>query len=288
MRLVSKRALLATTLIAPLVLTGCSIVDTFAVLTPKEKGSKRVIKSQNYGDNPRQTLDVYTPDVANGSQNSWPIIVFFYGGGWDSGSKEIYTWAGRALAALGYVVIIPDYRIVPEVVYPAFLDDCAMAVNYAYQHAHGWGGDKDRLVLMGHSAGAYNAAMLALDARFKMPKLSAVVGISGPYDFYPFDVPAAKAAFGNWPKGEETQPIFYARALKTPFLLLQSRSDIVVRTKNATALEAALKSLNTPVTLKLYDGVSHQDMVACLSIPFRGKAPVLKDTEDFLRGVFKA
>ena len=94
---------------------------------------------------------------------SRPVILFFYGGSWNSGRRQGYAFAARALAARGFVVIVPDYRLVPDAVYPDFLRDCAAAVRWARRNAGAHGGDGERIVLVGHSAGAYNAAMLALD-----------------------------------------------------------------------------------------------------------------------------
>lgn len=284
---VSKRNFLAALPLLGLssLVTGCSTGEILNAVVPKDEGSHRVAKDIAYGANARQTYDLYAPKKPKGDL---PLIVFYYGGGWYAGDKSLYSFVGRALAALGYLVAVPDYRLYPEVRYPDFLSDCALAFEYIRQNARAHGGNPNKIALMGHSAGAYNAVMLALDDHYLKlsddanSPLRAVIGISGPYDFYPFDVKASQQAFGAWPRPEETQPISYARTLKTQFLLMQSRDDEVVGMRNLTSLEAKLKAVNTPVETRLYDKINHQDMIACLSKPLRHKASVLADVKAFL------
>ena len=139
---------------------GCSVGSLLASLTP-DSGSRR-IAGQAYGGDPRQRLDVFLP----ASSGPWPIVMFFYGGSWNGGSRETYRFVGEALAAQGCLVVIPDYRVYPQVRYPAFLEDCAAATGWTMRNLERLGGDPSRLILFGHSAGAYNAAMLALDPRW--------------------------------------------------------------------------------------------------------------------------
>lgn len=264
-------------------LAACNTLSLFNTFTPKEGSVRHLAKDVAFGDDPRQRYDVYAPKRDTGPL---PVLVFFYGGNWASGSKDDYVWMGHALASMGYVVVVPDYRLVPQARYPDFVFDGAAAVKHAVAHAKDYGGDGSRLALMGHSAGGYIAAMLPLDPQYlgDLP-VKAVVGLAGPYDFYPFDVAASRDAFGYWPKPEETQPITHARKIDTHFLLMHSRADKVVMTKNAVNLDKALRDKGTPSTLKLYDGLSHQDMAAAFSIPFRGKGTVFADSRAFLASV---
>ncbi|EGF92110.1 alpha/beta hydrolase domain-containing protein [Asticcacaulis biprosthecium C19] len=275
----SKRSLLAVGVGA--FLAGCNTLSLFNRFTPKDGGVRRVARDVAFGDDPRQRYDVYAPAGKTGL----PVLVFFYGGGWNSGSKDDYGWMGHALASMGYVVAVPDYRLVPDVLYPVFLEDNAAAVKHVLAHAADYGGDGARLGTIGQSAGGYAAAMMALDPRY-LPEstINACVGIAGPYDFYPFDVPASINAFGKWARPEETQPITYARKVATKFLLLQSRADIVVGVHNAVNLEKKLRDAGTDVTLKLYDGLNHQDTAAVYSVPFRKKGALFEDTRTFLIG----
>lgn len=263
------------------VLAACNTLNAFNALTPKDGNVRRVARNVAYGDDPRQSYDVYAPA---GTTTPLPLLVFFYGGGWDSGSKDGYVWMAHSLAAMGYVVALPDYRVVPQVHYPEFLRDSAAAVKHIIAHAAEYGADASRLALMGQSAGAYNAVMLALDPQYLgETKVTAVVGIAGPYDFYPFDVAASKNAFGQWTQPEDTQPVNHVRKLDTHFLLLQSRADTVVGKHNAVNLDKRLRAAGTKVTLKLYDRLNHQDTAAVFSIPFRGRGTLRADVQAFLK-----
>jgi acetyl esterase/lipase len=125
-----------------------------------QKAGITVTNDVSYGTGPRHTLDIYVPEKLTASA---PVVVFFYGGGWESGSKEMYRFIGYALAAQGLVVVIPDYRLHPDVEFPAFMNDAAEAVEWAHVNAARLGGDPDRLFLMGHSAGAQIATLLSMD-----------------------------------------------------------------------------------------------------------------------------
>jgi acetyl esterase/lipase len=178
---------------------------------------------------------------------------------------------------------------VPDVRFPAFLDDGAEAVLWVQDNIARYNGNPTRIGFMGHSAGAYEAVMLALDSKrltaagVDPGNVKAAVGLSGPYDFYPFDKPRSIAAFSQWPRPAETQPITYARADAPPLLLVTSEGDETVRPKNANNLAAKLRSLGAPVAVKNYGPLTHEEVVMALSVPFRAKAPVLADSIAFLR-----
>jgi acetyl esterase/lipase len=239
-----------------------------------------------FGDH-GQTLDVWRPRRSAGSK--LPVVVFFYGGGWHDGTRQGYAFAGRALAAQGFVVVIPDYRKVPNVRFPAFVADGAEATRWVRDHIDDYGGDHTRMAVMGHSAGAYIAAMLALDGRYLMATcadphlIKAAVGLSGPYDFYPFTADSAQAAFGQFPDPAETQPIHYARADAPPMLLVTSSKDVTVKPRNAIALRDKLKALGARVDFRNYPGLKHEEVAMALSKPFRAKAPVLADSVAFIK-----
>ncbi|HEX8622908.1 MAG TPA: alpha/beta hydrolase, partial [Allosphingosinicella sp.] len=192
-----KRLVAAVAMVLILVVMALTIdpLGTFNALMPKDRASMRVAQGVAFGDGPRLRLDLYAPRAASAAPR--PVIVFLYGGSWNSGRRQGYAFAGRALAAQGFVVVVPDHRLVPEVRYPDFLRDCAAAVRWARTGAARHGGDGTRIVLVGHSAGAYNAAMLALDPGLLGADRAAIrgfVGLAGPYDFLPLDDPATVAA----------------------------------------------------------------------------------------------
>jgi len=233
-----------------------------------------------------QTLDVWTP--ADKAVAPRPVLIFWYGGGWVKGDRRAYAFAARAYAKAGFVVVVPDYRKVPSIRFPAMLQDGAQAVKWARDHIADYGGDPNRIAFAGHSAGAYTVAMLALDRRWLRAEgvdpgiVKAAVGLSGPYNFYPFTSKRAIDALGNAADPTATQPIAFARADAAPMLLITSTKDTEVKPHNAYDLAARLKRLGAPVAMIDYPGLSHEDVAMALSTPFRGKAPVLADSVAFL------
>lgn len=263
---------------------ACSPLTTFDRLVPKDRDGVRVAKDLAYGDAPRQRLDVYVPRKACGRPR--PVVVFFYGGSWNSGTRAGYAFVGRALAARGFVTVVPDYRLVPDVHYPAFVEDGAAAVRWAISHADAYCGDGGSVVLMGHSAGAYIAAMLAVDPRWlgaSRPAVKGLVGLAGPYDFAPFDVAASRAAFGQSPDPAATQPVTWAGAGDPPALLLYGSDDTVVRPRNSEALAAKLRAGGVAVDERAYAKLGHIGILLALARPFRGRAPVLDDVAGFVQ-----
>ncbi len=262
-----------------------SPLHTFNTLVPKDGGSRELASDLAYGDHPRQQLDIYAP--VGGGENL-PVIVFFYGGSWNSGTRHGYDFAGRALAAQGFVVVMPDYRLVPEVRFPGFVEDAAMAVRWARANVADYGGDPSRIVLSGHSAGAYNAAMLAYDERWlgeDRASIRGFVGLAGPYDFLPLDTDSTRAAFGEWPELPETQPVNWAGAGDPPALLLHGSEDTTVKPRNATALQALLAEAGVEARVVEYPEVDHIDILIRLSRPLRSQTPVLDDLAAFARDV---
>ncbi|MEO7749089.1 MAG: alpha/beta hydrolase [Sphingomicrobium sp.] len=240
-----------------------------------------------FGDDPRLKLDVWVPPRPAAAPS--PVVLFFYGGGWVAGERGDYGFVGRALASLGFVTVIPDYRLVPQVRFPVFVEDGAKAVKWTLDHIARFGGDPRRIALSGHSAGSYIAAMLALDRHYLADAgmdpaiVRAAALLSGPYDFYPFTEQRGRDALGNWPRPLETQPISFVRRDAPPMLLMQGTADTIVQPRNSRRLAAALTSAGATVELKLYPGKSHIDTVKSLSPLFRGSTSALADTTAFLR-----
>lgn len=265
-----------------------SAFSLFNALSPKEWGSRRIANGLAYGADPRQVLDIFAP---RGRQSGLPVIFFVYGGGWTDGDRGNYEFAGRALAALGYIVVVPDYRLVPAVEFPAFLRDLALAFAFTVKTIAALGGDPGRIALMGHSAGAYNVAMLALDPRWLDPGLGqsikALVGLSGPYDFLPFDGPISIRVFGAVPDPKLTQPLQHAGPDAPPTFLGHGTEDKTVLPSNSKALAARLRNTGAPVTERYYEGLSHAMPLLALGRLLRSRAPVLSDVAAFLAGVFK-
>ena len=252
-----------------------------------DTGARVAVRGASFGADPRLKLDVYVPANAPAGAKL-PVVIFFYGGGWVDGARGDYGFAARAFASRGYVAVVPDYRLVPTVRFPTFVEDGALAVKWTRDHAAEFGGDPRRIAVSGHSAGAYIAAMLALDRHYLAavgvdPKIiRAAALLSGPYDFYPFTEVRGRDALGQWPRPAETQPISFARAEAPPMLLMHGTADTVVRPYNSQRLAAKLTALGAPVELRLYPGKSHVDTVKSLSPAFRGSTPALADAIAFL------
>ena len=270
-------------------LFACSpagLLNNISRLSPSGDSARLAAEAVPFGTDPRLKLDVWAPQRRSAS--SLPVVVFFYGGGWVAGERGDYGFAGRAFAARGFVAIVPDYRLVPNVRFPTFLQDGALAIKWARDHAAEFGGDPLRISLSGHSAGAYEAAMLALDRHYLTDVgvdpgiIRSAALLSGPYDFYPFTEQRGRDALGQWPHPAETQPITFARRDAPPLLLMHGTADTVVRPRNSERLAARLTALGAPVELRLYPGKSHVDTVKSLSPLFRGTTPALADSVAFL------
>ena len=248
-----------------------------------------------YGPGPRQRFDLYRPgraladaDQASGS----PLVVFVYGGSWSNGDRADYRFAGEALAAQGFTVMVIDYRLSPEVRYPGFVQDTALATAYALEHARELGADPRRVFLYGHSAGAYNVAMLALDPRWLRAvghapnELAGWVGLAGPYNFLPIGDPGVQVAF-DWPStSPDTQPLQHVDDLAHPlpaFIGAAVDDSVVSPTQNTEPLVQRMKARDTAVTVRLYERASHALLIGALQWPLTAVAPVLRDTAAFIR-----
>lgn len=253
-------------------------------------GATLQVAGQPYGPGPRNMLNIWVP---TGTQKTdrLPVIVWLYGGGWYSGARDDYGFAGRAFAKQGFIVVIPDYRIVPEGHWPDFLQDSAAAVAWTEKHIAAYGGDPGRIALAGHSAGAYNAVMLALDLQWMREAgsdasvIRGVAALAGPYDFLPFEKGGrADVAMGDIRPAERTQPIQFVRADAPPLWLGHGTADTVVRVRNSQNLAAAMHKVGGAATLRTYEGLSHNDLVMALTGPLAYKGPILAEATDFLRG----
>ena len=268
-----------------LVLSACSPVKLLNALTPDSTFDKTA--GIAYGDDPRQKLDVYVPRHALPDA---PVVVFFYGGSWNSGAREDYNFVGEALASRGIVAVVADYRLYPQVRYPLFLQDAARAVAWTKAHIREFSGNPQRLYLMGHSSGGYNAAMLALDgdllaAAGMSPKdLRGWIGLAGPYDFLPIENPAVRPVF-FWPDSPpQSQPINHVSRDAPPALLIAaSEDDLVNPTRNTGGLAHKLRAAGVPVQDFYYSRPNHITLVATLSRPLRGLAPVLDQVVGFIK-----
>ncbi|MPQ84855.1 alpha/beta hydrolase [Pseudomonas sp. MAFF 730085] len=280
----SKPLLHVFTLAIAALLAACSPIKVLNALTPSSTFTKT--SAIAYGDDPRQKLDVYRPAPALANA---PVVVFFYGGSWNSGAREDYAFVGEALASRGIVAVIADYRLYPQVRYPAFLQDGARAVAWTHQHIADYGADPQQMYVMGHSSGAYNASMLALDARWlKAVNLSPSmfkgwIGLAGPYDFLPIENKDVRPVFFFPDSPPESQPINHVSHDAPPSLLIASVSDTLVNpTRNTGGLAKKLREAGVPVETFYVTKTNHATLVASLAKPLRWLAPVLDRVTAFI------
>jgi acetyl esterase/lipase len=269
-----------------LLLSACSTTAILDRMVPDDSYLSR--PSVAYGSAPRQKLDIYLP-LAPGQPAGRPLVVFFYGGSWSSGARADYRFVAEALASRGVVTLVADYRLSPEVRYPVFLQDSAAAVKWAFEHAGELAVDPRRIYVMGHSAGAYNAAMLALDPRWLLQvgltpaQLAGWIGVAGPYDFLPIGIPEVKVAF-NWPATPaDSQPLVHASAQAPPTLLIAARNDVVVNPqRNTLALDQRLRQVGVIPQTHVLDRVSHVTVLAAMARPLNFLAPVTDLVSNFV------
>ncbi|MEJ1965801.1 MAG: alpha/beta hydrolase [Gammaproteobacteria bacterium] len=300
------------------VLCACSAI-TFGIANAPAAFGPYVRKADlAYGTDKRQKLDVYLPTAsattpalvpfsapadgeparASGAAptavfnsaapgSSRPVVIFWYGGSWQSGSKSDYRFVGAALAERGYITVLPDYRLYPDVKFPDFLDDAAHAVAWVQQHAQEFGGDPHRVVLMGHSAGAYTAAYLALNREFlarrgaKPEWIVGLVGLSGPYVLEPNTRTLNRIFAAPWGESD-WQPIRFASAQAPPTFLAHGLDDDLVAVAQTVELRDALQSKGVRVETELYRDTGHAATIASFSKPARGRAPTLDQVARFL------
>ncbi|MBU3725252.1 MAG: alpha/beta hydrolase [Burkholderiaceae bacterium] len=267
---------------------GCSSLDVLNALSVAPHAPPITIA---YGESARHRVDLY-PGNATGQGR--PVVVFFYGGAWATGSRKDYGFLARTFNDMGYIVAIPDYRLTPETVYPGFLHDSADAVRALLDRVQEYGGDPNRIVLVGHSAGAYNAIMLAVDPRWlgeqNRKRIRGVIGLSSPVNFLPIQMPEARAAF-SWPNTPlESQPVVHVSAQSPPMLLLTARRDpLVDPVINSVTMAERLRAAGVYVSFEVFEGplglINHSNIVATFSSRLSFLAPSIQRAREFVERV---
>jgi acetyl esterase/lipase len=284
--LIVQRTLLAAFVLASSA-GGCIGTKALNLLSPKD--GYHVTKDVVFDDATGLALDVYTPVHATNAA----VVVFFFPGRWSMGDKSDYFFVARGLVSRGIVAVVPNYRLYPKVRFPAFVEDAARAVRWTHDNIASHGGDPRRLFVMGHSSGAYLAAMLALDEKYLKEVggdrswLRGMIGLSGPYDFLPAPHVDAdlRDIFGPPERYEISQPIHYVDGRNPPLLLLHGRNDNAVEVRNTISLAAAVHRAGGPVKAVLYPSLSHGLMVASLSSYYRLRSGPLERVDRFVHGI---
>ena len=270
-------------LLLSLILAGCSPARLANLATPR--GGFEVRRDIAYGAEPRQALDLYLPDE---TRPGAPLVVFFYGGDWSSGAKGDYLFLAQALTAQGHPVAVPDYRLYPQVRFPAFVEDGAEAVARARDALARIEGRRRPVVLMGHSAGAQIAALLALDDRHlreaglrACEAVAGMIGLAGPYDFLPLEEERYRRIFPEASRAA-SQPIAFVDASDPPLLLIAGTADETVDPGNSRRLAARVEESGGSADAVFYDGVGHTEIIAAFAPPLRSTTPALRDVRSFL------
>lgn len=274
----AARAILA------LLVSGCSGAEFFLANAPTDFSRIELWANLAYGTDQRQKLDIYLPRMADHP----PIVIFWYGGSWIKGSKADYRFVGIALAKLGFVAVLPDYRLYPQVTFPGFDEDGARAVAWVEQHAREFGGDPNRIVLMGHSAGGHTAAFLAFNHAFlerfgaNSHGIVGLIGLSGTYAFVP-DSDVLRAAFPPTFTAADWQPIRFVDSHAPPTLLLHGLADKEVLPQEAIELHDALLGAHVRAQMHLFAHRGHGDTIAPFALLARWRTPVVDEVAAFVR-----
>jgi acetyl esterase/lipase len=263
--------------------SACSSVDLLNRSIPRS--SFHLSADIAYGPTSRQVLDIYVPTKRS---TDMPVVIFYYGGSWDSGSKKDYLFAAEAFAASGFVTVVPDYRVYPEVKFPALMDDPVQAAKWVVDHIQKFGGDPRRVYLAGHSAGAHLAVMMSVNPYYlnqvglRPADFRGTIGLAGPYDFLPLKSARLMEIFGPEEMRWQSQPIAFVDGKNPPMLLLTGMRDHIVWPTNSIHLTEKIQQHQGQVDLIRYPEYGHVDLVAKLAKPFRGNSPMLNDILNFI------
>lgn len=261
---------------------GCTGPGALNALTPTRGFD--LAANVPYDPSRNLRLDIYSPQ---GVQNA-PVVVFFFGGRWTEGRKDDYRFVGEALSSRGFIGVVADYRLYPQVRFPEFVDDAARAVAWLHANARTYGGSPDKIFVMGHSSGAHMAAMLAIKEEYMARAggsrswLRGMIGLSGPYDFMPITDPTMRDIFAPPEKFEQSQPVLYAEGDNPPMLLMHGEDDENVFAANTRSMAAAVKKAGGAIETVIYPKMSHRMMIASLSKPIRGQTDVLQHIAEFV------
>jgi acetyl esterase/lipase len=264
-------------------LAGCAPLSLVNVLIPE--GGFKTTRDIAFSAHPRNKLDVYTPVSSSAAPK--PVIVFFYGGAWESGEKGHYLFAAEALTSRGYVVVIPDYRVYPEVIFPAYMEDAALAVKWTFDNIAQHGGDPNKVFVMGHSAGAQLAALVAYDGKYldrlgiDKRRIKGVVSLAGPLDFLPLTEPNLFIIFPEAIRAA-SQPINFVSGNEAPSLLLHGDDDTRVGIHNSRNLAARILARGGAVETTYFPGMGHAGILLALAAPLRSGKPVLDRVAKFI------
>ena len=271
--------------------SACSPIKVLNTLVPET--SYELVSAVEYGSHARQKLDIYLPITTQKSSSIKSsalkkVIIFYYGGNWDSGARADYKFAAEALASLGHIVVVPDYRVYPDVLFPGLMTDPVSVAKWVKMNIKKYNGDNNKIFLAGHSAGAHIAVMMAINPEYLAKELlkpsdyAGVIGLAGPYDFLPLKSDRLKTIFGPEAEQWKSQPINFVDGKNPPLFLAIGTKDNTVWPRNSINLAKKIKEKNGLVEVHEFAGYGHIDMVAKLARPLRGNGELLKSVITFI------
>ena len=254
-------------------------------LTPKDTFEKE--EHLAYGLKARNRLDLYR---TKNPKKQKPLIVFVHGGSWQHGNKRDYLFIGETFAREGYDVAVINYHLAPEHIFPAFIDDLAQAIHYLTQNQNKLNISTDNMILMGHSAGAFNVMSVVYSAQsqnFKYKdQIKAIVGLAGPYHFDYVGDPLSEHAFDHKISYQQVMPYYFIEPNQIKHYLLVAEQDQLVERKNTLDLDIALRQKGNHSHIAVIPKTGHITIVATLaslmSHYFKTKRTILHFLEEAL------
>nr|WP_297349449.1 alpha/beta hydrolase [uncultured Glaciecola sp.] len=247
--------------------------------------SYNITRDIPYGSESWQKLDIYR---AQDADENTPVIVFFFGGGWSWGDKKYFEFVADSFVRKGYTVAIPNYVLYPKGKFPQFVEDGAKAIVWVKNNIEKYQGSADKVFLVGHSAGAYIAAMAAIDKRYlhqageDMLFIKGVAGIAGPYNFTP-KAQEYVAIFGE-ENFEIMKVANHMTGGEPPMILLHGNGDTTVGRFNQETMVTALAQGNVKYKSVLYnDDITHTKILLKLHPWFADKVNVTEDIDIFFK-----
>lgn len=266
---------------------GPAVLSAVDRIAGGDRGAQLKVSAAT-GDHPSQKVVVWGPEDSS-SNDPRPVLLFVHGGSWRSGDPDDYGFVARAFVPEGFVVVLAGYRLHPDAVYPAMLEDTAAAVRWTREEIAAHGGDPEQIVLAGHSAGAYNVVMASLEERWlgahaiETSEISAVIGLAGPYDFVPFDSESTIASFGHVADPHTTQPLTHIEGEAPPMLLIHGEKDSLVRIRNSRILAEELGKFDGQAETLFYPEMEHNDPLISLAAPWRSRRDLVAEIAAFAR-----
>lgn len=243
------------------------------------------------GDHPQQQVVIWGPARRDPAEAPLPVLVFTHGGSWRSGNPVDYGFIGRAFVPEGFIVVLVGYRLGEAGIYPAMLEDTAKAIAWTHTEIAAYGGDPGRIVLAGHSAGAYNVVMASLEEQWlgqhglSGDVVTGVIGIAGPYDFVPLDSESTIASFGHLDDPAISQPIEHVSANAPQMLLIHGEDDTLVRPRNTRFLADGIRQAGGHALSVFVPDMEHNDPLISLAQPWRSRRDIVELVAGFAHAV---